>query len=142
MGLVEEFEEVLEYVLRAPVVLHPPEEGEEIPASLREKILESRILNVLTGDYERGLASIGDLVAYLYSASLKFPIPPEYVRIYAYYANKLFDGRLSEVMDVPELSDFEKMLADRLRRKILEKQMKALRGASGKRRKVSRRARG
>lgn len=117
------------YIFKAPVVHHPPNDGTIIPTPLREKILPSRIEAVVNGDFDRELCSIADLVAYLYTASLKFPITKEYVMIYSYYADKLFDGKLSTVLDfIPEkLPAFYEDIATSLRRRIFKVQMRAIR---------------
>lgn len=115
------------YIERAPIILSKPAEaGWSVPPSLLSKLKESRIKNVESGDFHKGLASIVDTVIHLMDASLKYPIPPEYVAIYAYYANIVMDGALAKVIAVRELTDTEKMLAERLRRAILKKQLEAL----------------
>ena len=116
------------YVFYAPLVLSPPQEGWEVPVSLREKIITSRIENVIIGDFDKGLSSIADMVVHLNNASLKYPLPSEYVKIYIYYTDKLLDGKISRlgVVEVPELTAYEKELADELRRKILSRQLKEI----------------
>ena len=118
------------YVFKAPLVLSPPQEGWEVPKPLRERIIQSRIECVVTGDYDEGLASIADMVIHLWNASLKYPIPGEYVKIYAYYTNKLLDGLLemnTGILEIPnKLSSYEENLARDLRRKILRVQMREL----------------
>ena len=70
-------EEILKiaYALFAPVVLAPPNEGEEIPPRLKEILPISRFICVFSGDFDRGLCSIADLVIHLWSASSKYPLP-------------------------------------------------------------------
>lgn len=122
-------EEILKllYVFRAPVVLAPPNEGDEIPPSLKENLLLSRIACVLSGDFDRGLCSEADMVIHLWSASSKYPIPGDYVAIYSFYANKLLGGSLEKVIEVPEkLSPYLEELANTLRRRIFSLQMKAV----------------
>ena len=113
------------YVLSAPLVLSPPEEGWEVPEALKERIIPSRIEAVLNGDFDKGLSSIADMVIHLWNTSLKRPIPIEYVNIYAYYTNKLLGGILERNgIEIKEITDYEKDLADDLRRRILKKQIK------------------
>jgi len=118
------------YVDLAPLVLSKPEEPSPLPDGLIEAVKRSRIECIMSGDFDRGLASVADLVVHLCDASFKFPISKKYVRIYAYYANKLFGGKLLKNipdLKIPkELNSLEKEEVIRLRRAIFEVQMKAL----------------
>lgn len=122
------------YIFYAPLVLSPPQEGWGVPDSLKKLIIPSRIMNVISGDFDKGLSSIADMVIHLNNASLKYPIPPEYVRIYIYYTDKLLNGKIKEsgAIEVPEITEYEKTLADELRRGILSRQMKELKKISKK----------
>jgi len=116
------------YVYMAPIVLYPPIYGEEVPNSLMSILPKSRRDCVSSGDFDKGLTSIADMVIYLYSASFKVPLSDEYVEIYSYYTDKLFDGALrNSNIQVFELTDEEVELANDLRRKILKIQLRELR---------------
>jgi len=115
------------YIHMAPLVLYPPNYGDEIPKSLMSVLPKSRKDCVSSGDFDKGMTSIADMVIYLYSASFKVPLPEEYVKIYSYYADKLFDGALRKSnIQVFELTDKEIELANELRRKILKAQLREL----------------
>lgn len=115
----------LNYILKAPLILSPPREEWSIPKALKEKITKSRIENILSGDFNDGLSSIADMVIHLYDASLKYPIPSVYVKIYIYFLNELLDGKVKEAnIEVDELNDYEKSIANDLRRKILSVQLR------------------
>jgi len=115
------------FVFMAPVVLAPPNYGDEIPEALRSKLIESRLECVVSGDFDKGMTSIADMVIHLWSASLRYPLPEEYVRIYAYYTDKLLNGLLRKSgVVVEELTEREEELARELRRKILKRQLREL----------------
>lgn len=114
------------YVLAAPVVMHPPDDGSAPPPALMERLLESRILCVLSGDFGRGLSSEADAAIYLHSMSLKQPLPPVLVSVYAGLVDRVLGGRLSRAgVHVPRVVGAEEW-ERRLRRRILRAQLKAL----------------
>ena len=118
------------YIFKAPLVLAPPKEGWEVPRPLREKVIPSRIECVASGEFDEELSSIADMVIHLWNASLKYPLPGEYVRIYAYYTDKLLDGVLkknTKILPIPDkLTDYEESIAMNLRRQIFRRQMKEI----------------
>ena len=127
MNKTNEIELKTRFVFMAPIVLASPNYGDEVPESLKSKLIESRLECVITGDFDKGLTSIADMVIHLWNASLSYPLPEEYVKIYAYYTDKLLGGILRKSgIQVDELTEREEELARELRKKILKRQLKEL----------------
>lgn len=94
---------------------------------LKEEIVEERKRAVEEGREELiDLASDREALMVLCEASLNAPIGSEYVEIYQYLMTKVFGDRVPKDLRRETLTDYEKQLLKDMKRRIRDKQWKAL----------------
>ena len=78
--------------LTGPIIVFNGAWGDTLPAWLREVIPAARLRQVmaeLAGEEPEGLASLEEVVAYLYTASLTVPLASEWARVYFWAAARV-----------------------------------------------------
>ena len=123
----DEFEKVLEYALKAPIVVDP--RWNIVPEKLRDMALPLRILHSLDCVKNQRATEFEALI-YLHTASMSQPLSDEWARIYMWLFRKYFPEKAKRI-NVPEvtLNSYEKHLLDQLRYRIFKTQMKHIRGS-------------
>ena len=114
-----------------PVILFTGSGMDEVPGSLRKRIIPSR-LKALTQAYVNGVESYSqatddEALAYLMTASLRTPFDGDYAEIFLWLSKNYCEGL---GMDVPEfldvdLSDHQRDLLEKLKEWIREQQNKS-----------------
>ena len=124
-----EFEKVLEYALKAPIVVDP--RWNIVPEKLKDMALPLRILHSLDCIKEQKATEFEALI-YLHTASMSQPLSDEWARIYMWLFWKYFPEKAKRI-NVPEvtLGSYEKHLLNQLRYRIFKTQMKHIRGKKG-----------
>jgi hypothetical protein len=124
-------------VLQSPIIVYSPAWADTLPDDLKDNITLGRMINKTAGVEE---ASVPELVAYLYTASLEGPISSEWVKIYeavmAEYISRFqrqgADGLLEELQET-KLNSYEEGLKRDLARFIYKKRREALKEKGKKR---------
>ena len=119
-------------VFQSPIIVYSPAWADTLPDDLRGNITLGRMINKMAGVEE---ASVPELVAYLYTASLEGLITSAWTRIYeamtAEYISRFHrqgsDGLLEELQEV-KLNSYEEGLKRDLACFIYKKRREALRG--------------
>ena len=94
---------------------------------LKEEIVEERRRAVEEGREELiDYASDREVLMVLCEASMNAPIRSEYVEIYQYLMTRVFGDRVPEDLRKENLSDYEKQLLMDMKRRIRDKQWRAL----------------
>lgn len=120
--------------LAGPLVMHNRSWGETLPAWMEESIPTARLRQVIaevTGEDPEGMASLEEVMAYLYTACLALPLSQEHGRVYFWVASRVLprygmvsnsEGLVEQLGMRPEelrLSDYERReYLDHLRRDI------------------------
>lgn len=94
--------------LSGPLVLHNASWADTLPDWLRNVILLARAAQVageVAGEVEPGLATLEEVCAYLYTASLVFPLPRDYAEVYVWAIAQVLakHGRAASVEAVFEV---------------------------------------
>ena len=97
--------------LSGPIVLHNPGWADTVPAWLTAAIPAARLVQVTTenaGEIEHDLATLEEVCAYLYTASLAFPLDRDYTAIYLWATAQV----LSRQGRAPSIESVFGMLGD------------------------------
>lgn len=108
--------------LSGPLVLHNESWADTLPDWLRQVIRLARAAQVAaeaTGEVEPGLAALEEVCAYLYTASLAFPLHRDYAEVYVWATAQVLarHGRAASVEAVCEMlgevrARFQSLTAD------------------------------
>ena len=88
--------------LNGPIVLHNASWGDTLPDWLRQIVPLARSAQVtaeITGEVEPGLVTLEEVCAYLYTASLAFPMHRDYAEVYVWVTAQVLarHGRAASV---------------------------------------------
>ena len=94
--------------LSGPIVLHNPGWADNLPEWLTAAIPAARLVQVTTenaGETEHDLATLEEVCAYLYTASLAFPLDRDYTAIYLWATAQVLSrqGRAPSIESVFEM---------------------------------------
>lgn len=117
-------------VFLSPIIVYSPTWADTLPADLKGNITLGRMINKMAGVEE---ASVPELIAYFYTASLEGPISSEWTRIYktvmaeyaAWFHKQGLEGLLATLQEV-KLDSYEEGLRRDLSRFIYKERRKAL----------------
>lgn len=113
--------------LTTPLVCHPGGWGDSLPDWIKSAVLTERVEVALEED---PVATDAEVMAYLYTASLCFPLTSDWAQIYFYVAGRTMKRwkclLMPEDIQVDKLSDYQSSLLARLRRDIYNSRLKAL----------------
>ena len=108
--------------LSGPLVLHNESWADTLPDWLRQVIPAARTAQVMaetTDEVEPGLATLEEVCAYLYTASLAFPLHRDYAEVYVWATAQVLarQGRAASVEAVFEMlgeagARFQSLTAD------------------------------
>jgi hypothetical protein len=94
--------------LSGPIVLHNPGWADTVPEWLTAAIPAARLAQVMAeaaSETERGLATLEEVCAYLYTASLAFPLDRDHAAIYLWVTAQALSrqGRVPSIESVFEM---------------------------------------
>lgn len=123
--------EQLIFALTAPIVGHRGWE-DQITEELKQDIRLARLAQVIKKEWEEGLATEEEALAYVMTASLAAPFSREWYDIYVWLFNRYCERKKIELPEdlksERELDGMEKDLLRDLRAWIRKQQLKAWRG--------------
>jgi hypothetical protein len=127
--------------LQGPIVAADQGWGQTIPDWLLRAIPRARLQRVireLTGQAEGEKATLEEVVAYLYTASLSAPLNREAALVDFWVTAQVLAKYTAEtpegILDKLELSEGERGLTDHLRREVLERLRREIRRSVSRRR--------
>jgi len=109
--------------LHDPLIVHPGGWDEDLPAWLREAVIEERVARAVAGDDD--LATLAEVLCYLFTASLAAPLSREWAEIYINLAARYMAARgaiLPEDVQPRPFTEHEETLLRDLRRDIRRRQ--------------------
>ncbi|MEM7298664.1 MAG: hypothetical protein AAF391_10415, partial [Bacteroidota bacterium] len=116
--------------LTSPVIVFDSAWKDSIPKDLLESITEARMIAGMKGEK---MATIPELVAYIYPRTLESPMTHEWKNIYlwagAEYQRTFKQSNKADEISPEALSDYEQSLMNQLRRWIYDKRREALKKA-------------
>jgi hypothetical protein len=115
--------------LTSPVIVYPSSWKDTIPQKIFDDIIIARLISLMKGEE---VATIPEVVAYIYPASLQFPLNHHWTNIYLWVCGQYMENfrkqNLKKLDLFPEsLDDYEQSLLNSLRVWIYEKRRQALR---------------
>lgn len=117
--------EELTAVFTDPIISHPSGWMETIPQMIKDQVTIQRLISFARG--EEGMATDAEAAAYMYPATMEFPLDHDWAQIYLYVTTKVCQMAKREVPDdikVESLTDWQMEQLNHLKRWIYEQRLK------------------
>lgn len=119
---IDQLADVMAQVFSAPLVVFPGGWEDTLPPKLKEHIVTERLIECMVAGGDWPLATEGEVMAYLYTHSLCFPLGSMWTHIYVWLVSR-WKPQAAEMLD-RDLNLHEQRELNELRRHMREKQRK------------------